>query len=62
VLLKRRNKGFNNFEILDKTLRDLIYEECKGCDKEHMVLWMTLELLKLNASNRWSDTSFSTLF
>jgi hypothetical protein len=25
------------------------------------VLWMTLELLKLKASNRWSDNSFSTL-
>jgi hypothetical protein len=42
VLLQRRNKGFNNFEMLDKTLRDLLYEECKGCDKKHMVLWMTL--------------------
>jgi hypothetical protein len=37
VLLQRRNKSFNNFEILDKALRDL-YEECKGCDKEHTVL------------------------
>jgi hypothetical protein len=25
------------------------------------VLWMTLELLKLKASNGWSDSSFSTL-
>jgi hypothetical protein len=25
------------------------------------VLWMTLELLKLKASNGWSDTSFSAL-
>jgi hypothetical protein len=28
---------------------------------EHTVLWMTLELLKLKASNRWSDSSFSAL-
>jgi hypothetical protein len=61
VLLQRRNKGFDNFETLDKALRDLLYEECKGCDKKHMVLWMTVELLKLKASNGWSDTSFSYL-
>jgi hypothetical protein len=29
VLLKRRNEGFDNFEMLDKTSRDLLYEECK---------------------------------
>jgi hypothetical protein len=52
VLLQCRNKGFDNFETLNKTSRDLIYEECKGCHKEHMVLWMTLELLKLKTSKR----------
>jgi hypothetical protein len=46
VLVQKRNKGFNNFEMLDKMSRDL-YEEYKGCDKEHTVLWMTLELMKL---------------
>jgi hypothetical protein len=61
VLLKRRNKGFDNFDILDKASRDFLYEECKGCDKEHTVLWMMLELLKLKAINGWSDTSFSAL-
>jgi hypothetical protein len=61
VLLQRRNKSFNNFEMLDKVSRDLLYEECKGCDKEHTVLWITLEQLKLKASNGWSDTSFSAL-
>jgi hypothetical protein len=35
VLLQERNKDFDNFEMLDKVSRDLIYEECKGCDKEH---------------------------
>jgi hypothetical protein len=61
VLLQRRNKGFNNFEMLNKASRDLLYEECKGCDKEHTMLWMMLELLKLKASSGWSETSFSAL-
>jgi hypothetical protein len=38
VLLQRKNKGFDNFEMLDKVSRDLFYMECKGCDKESMVL------------------------
>jgi hypothetical protein len=37
--------------MLDKASRYLLYEECKGCDKNHTVLWMKLELLKLKASN-----------
>jgi hypothetical protein len=61
VLLQRRNKCFDNFEMLDKASKDLLYEECKGCDKEHTVLWMTLKLMKLKATSRWSDTSFSAL-
>jgi hypothetical protein len=28
VLLQCRNKGFNNFETLNKVLRELLYEEC----------------------------------
>jgi hypothetical protein len=60
VLLQCRNKGFDNFETLDKASRDL-YEECKGCHKEHTVLCMILKLLKLKVSNGWSDSSFSTL-
>jgi hypothetical protein len=61
VLLQCRNKGFNSFETLDKVSRDLLYVECKGCHKEYTVLWMTLELLKLEARNGWSDNSFSAL-
>jgi hypothetical protein len=61
VLLQCRNKGFNNFDTLNKSLRDLLYDECKECHKERTVLWMTLELLKLKASNGWSDNSFSAL-
>jgi hypothetical protein len=56
MLLQRGNKGFNNLEMLDKPSRYL-YEECNGCDKKHMVLWMMLELLKLKANSGWSDTS-----
>jgi hypothetical protein len=61
VLLQCRNKGFDSFETLDKASRDLLYEGCKGCHKEHTVLCMTLELLKLKASNGWSDSSFLAL-
>jgi hypothetical protein len=61
VLLQRRNKGFNNFEMLDKVSKDLLYEECKGCDKEHTMLWMAFMLLKLNATSGWSDTNFLAL-
>jgi hypothetical protein len=61
VLLQRRNKGFNNLEMLDKASRDLLCEECKGCDKEHTMLWMILELMKLKVTSGWSDTSFSAL-
>jgi hypothetical protein len=61
VLVQRRNKGFDNFEMLDKASRDLLYKECKGCDKEHTVLWMMLELMKWKATSGWSDTSLSAL-
>jgi hypothetical protein len=40
---------------------DLLNEESKGCDMEHTVLWTMLELIKMKATNRWSDTSFSAL-
>jgi hypothetical protein len=61
VLLQYRNKGFNNFEILNKASRYLLYEKCKGCHKKRTVLRMILELLKLKASKRWSDSSFLPL-
>jgi hypothetical protein len=38
VFLQCRNKGFENFETLNKVSRDLLYEECKECHKEHIVL------------------------
>jgi hypothetical protein len=61
VLLQIRNKGFDNFEMLYKVSRNLLYEECNGCDKENTVSWMTLKLMKLKATSGWSDTSFSAL-
>jgi hypothetical protein len=61
VLLQRRNNGFSNLVMLDKASRELLYKECKGCDKEHMVLCMTLELMKLKATSVWSDTIFLAL-
>jgi hypothetical protein len=61
VLLQCRNKDFDNFETLNKASRDLLYEVCKGCHKEHTVLWMTLELVKSKASKGWLDSSFSVL-
>jgi hypothetical protein len=61
VLLQCKNKSFDNFEMLDKAMSDLFYKECTGCYKKHTLLWMTLELLKLNASNGWSNTSLSPL-
>jgi hypothetical protein len=61
VFLQRRNKDFYNFEMLDKVSRDLLYEECKWCDKEYTVLWMMLELMKLKPTSGWSDTSFLAL-
>jgi hypothetical protein len=54
-------KGCDNFETLDKVSRDFVYEECKKCYKEYTTLWMTFELLKLKASNGWSNTSFLAL-
>jgi hypothetical protein len=61
VLLQKRNKGFDNFEMLDKASKNHLYEECKGCDKEHKVLWVTLELMKLKATSGWYNASFSAL-
>jgi hypothetical protein len=46
---------------LNKASRDLLYKECKGCHREHTVLWMILELLKLKDTNRCLDSSFWAL-
>jgi hypothetical protein len=57
----RDTRGLDNFEALKKASKELLYEESKGCDKEFTVLHSVLELLRLKASNGWSDKSFSDL-
>jgi hypothetical protein len=37
VLLQIRNKGFDNFEMLYKVSRDLLYDECNGCGEHGVV-------------------------
>ena len=54
-------RGLDNFEALQKASKELLYEESKGCDKEFTMLHSILELLRLKASNRWSDKSFLDL-
>jgi hypothetical protein len=41
--------------MLDKVLKNLLYKECKWCDKEHTVLWMTLELNEIEGYQRMSQ-------
>jgi hypothetical protein len=48
-------------DILEKSSKDLLYDESNGCGKEFTQLHVMLELLKLKASHRWSDNSFSEL-
>jgi hypothetical protein len=59
--LQNRKRGFDNLETMEKASKELLYEESKGCDKECTVLHTLLDLLTLNARNRWSDTSFNQL-
>ncbi|KAL6630954.1 hypothetical protein ACP70R_028294 [Stipagrostis hirtigluma subsp. patula] len=60
-VVKGTAKGLNNYENLEKSARQLLYDESKGCDKEYTVLRSVLELLKLKASHNWSDRSFDDL-
>jgi hypothetical protein len=48
-------------DILEKSLKDLLYNESNGCGKEFTQLHVMLELLKLKACHGWSDNSFSKL-
>jgi hypothetical protein len=48
-------------KILEKLLREPLYDESNGCGKEFTQLCVMLELLKLKASHGWSDNSFSDL-
>jgi hypothetical protein len=48
-------------DILEKSSKDLLYDESNGCGKEFTQLRVVLEHLKLKASHGWSDNSFSEL-
>jgi hypothetical protein len=48
-------------DILEKSSKDLLYDESNGCGKEFTQLRIVLELLKLKACHGWSDNSFSEL-
>jgi hypothetical protein len=48
-------------DILEKSSKDLLYDESNGCGKEFTQLRVVLELLKLKASRGRSDNSFSEL-
>jgi hypothetical protein len=53
--------GLSNMDILEKSSKDLLYDESNGCDKEFTQLCVVLELLMLKVSHGWSDNSFSEL-
>jgi hypothetical protein len=46
-------------KILEKSLRESLYDESNGYGKEFTQLRVVLELLKLKASHGWSGNSFS---
>jgi hypothetical protein len=48
-------------DILEKSSKDLLYDESNDCGKEFTQLRVVVELLKLKASHGWSDNSFSEL-
>jgi hypothetical protein len=55
------DRGLDNMEILEKSLREPLYGESNGCGKEFTQLHVVLELLKLNANHGWFDNSFLEL-
>jgi hypothetical protein len=55
-------RGLSNMDILEKSSKDILYDESNGCGKEFTKLHVVLELLKLKACHGWSDNSFSELF
>jgi hypothetical protein len=55
------DRGLDNMEILEKSLREPLYDESNDCGKEFTQLRVMLELLKLKVSHGWFDNSFSEL-
>jgi hypothetical protein len=54
-------RGLSNMDILEKSSKDLLYDESNGRGKEFIQLLVVLELLKLKVCHGWSDNSFSEL-
>jgi hypothetical protein len=54
-------RGLSNMDLLEKSSKDLLYDESNGCGKEFTQLCVMLELLKLKTNHGWSDNSFSEL-
>jgi hypothetical protein len=48
-------------DILEKSSKELLYDESNGCGKEFTQLRVVLELLKLKSIHGWSDKCFSKL-
>ena len=46
-LASSEKKGFENMEAVKKEVKDPLYYESKGCDKDFSVLHMILELFRL---------------
>jgi hypothetical protein len=55
------DRGLFNMEILEKSLREPLYDESNGCGKEFTQLSVMLEILKLKASLAWPNNSFLEL-
>jgi hypothetical protein len=54
-------RGLSNMDILEKSSKDLLYDESNGCGKEFTQLRVVLELLELKACYELSDNSFLEL-
>jgi hypothetical protein len=55
------DRGLDNMKILEKSSRELLYDESNGCGKEFTQFCVMLELLKLKVSHGWSDNSILEL-
>jgi hypothetical protein len=60
-LLENRKGVLDNLEMMEKALKELLYEESKGFNKECTILQTVLDLLTPKARNGWSGTSFNPL-
>ena len=54
-------KGLNNLEMVQKEMKERLYEEEKGCVKRLSLLRFVQDILILKAKYGWSDRSFIDL-